>query len=362
MRKKFAGAATAIILASSFTGVASASSYEVKSGDTLWKIAGQYNLTIPQLKELNSLSTDVIFPKQVLQVDNVQLPVSTNQTNTPAAPKATQEKKTASDTYTVISGDNLSKIAARHSIALTDLFKWNGLKSDLIRPGQKLIVSEKPSNSTTATVESEPASPTVKPVENSSEQTYKVVSGDSLSRIGARVGATVNDLKKWNSLTSDLILVGQVLNINAKAGAATVAKAEEKAVAKAEVKPNTTASVKEDPVIEIAKSMLGIKYVWGGSTRSGFDCSGFIYYAFNQSGEKISRLSTDGYFNRSYYVNKPEPGDLIFFENTYKKGISHMGIYLGNGQFIHASSTGVEISNVSNSYWKSKFNGYKKFY
>ena len=83
---------------------------------------------------------------------------------------------------------------------------------------------------------------------------------------------------------------------------------------------------------------------------------------FNQSGIKISRLSTDGYYDRSYYVDEPQPGDLVFFRNTYRQGISHMGIYLGNGDFIHAGEDGVKIANVNNSYWKSKFDGYKKFY
>jgi len=77
----------------------------------------------------------------------------------------------------------------------------------------------------------------------------------------------------------------------------------------------------------------------------------------------ISRLSTDGYYNRSFYVNKPQVGDLVFFSGTYRAGISHMGIYVGNNQFIHAgSSTGVTVTSLDNSYWKSHFEGFKRFY
>ncbi|GGJ94970.1 hypothetical protein GCM10007063_16870 [Lentibacillus kapialis] len=115
-------------------------------------------------------------------------------------------------------------------------------------------------------------------------------------------------------------------------------------------------------LISTAKSQQGTRYVWGGSTPKGFDCSGFIQYTHNKAGKDIPRLSSAGYYNRAQYVNNPEVGDLVFFENTYKSGISHMGIYLGGGDFIHAGSDGVEISNVSNPYWSKHFDGYKRFY
>src|SRR5699024_4666342 len=116
-------------------------------------------------------------------------------------------------------------------------------------------------------------------------------------------------------------------------------------------------------LIATAKSVMGTPYVWGGTSPSGFDCSGFIYWAHKQSGNDIGRTSVDGYYNRSQIVNNPQPGDLVFFENTYKNGISHMGIYLGGGQFIHAgSSTGVAITSVNNSYWSQHFHSYKRFY
>src|SRR5699024_12556649 len=104
-------------------------------------------------------------------------------------------------------------------------------------------------------------------------------------------------------------------------------------------------------------------YTWGGSSIStGFDCSGFIDYAYNKAGKSIGRLSSEGYFNRSHYVNKPKKGDLVFFENTYKKGISHLGIYLGGNKFISAESDGVKVNTLDNPYWSKHFDGYKRFY
>ena len=127
---------------------------------------------------------------------------------------------------------------------------------------------------------------------------------------------------------------------------------------------SSSSSSQINNLINKAKSALGVKYTWAGSSLStGFDCSGFIYWAFKESGQNIGRYSTDGYYNRSFIVNKPEVGDLVFFENTYRRGISHMGIYLGNNQFIHAgSSTGVTIANVNNSYWQKHFHSFKRFY
>jgi cell wall-associated NlpC family hydrolase len=116
-------------------------------------------------------------------------------------------------------------------------------------------------------------------------------------------------------------------------------------------------------VIQEAKKVMGVPYVWGGTTENGFDCSGFVYYVFNKAGFSTSRYTAAGFYNRSYAVNQPQPGDLVFFINTYKEGISHVGIYLGNNQFIHADlKRGIAITSLSNSYFKAHFGGFKRLY
>ena len=65
--------------------------------------------------------------------------------------------------------------------------------------------------------------------------------------------------------------------------------------------------------------------------------------------------------NDTTVVSNPMPGDVVFFKNTYKSGISHMGIYLGDGTFIHAGDNGVEQSNINYSYWKDRFVAFKRF-
>ncbi|NSL51017.1 C40 family peptidase [Calidifontibacillus erzurumensis] len=114
-----------------------------------------------------------------------------------------------------------------------------------------------------------------------------------------------------------------------------------------------------DTIISHALSLIGTPYMWGGSTPNGFDCSGFIKYVFAKTGVYTPRTISE-IWNYSSDVPNPSIGDLVFFE-TYKPGPSHAGIYLGNGNFIHAgSSSGVKISNLNSKYWKSKYIGSKR--
>lgn len=353
MRKKLIGAATVAVIATSLSGkAASASTHEVKSGDSLWTVANKYNTTIARLKELNELASDIIYPKQVLKVEQLTSNSSASKND------STFEQRTnypSENTYTVKPGDFLTRIANMHHITLNQLKSWNGLTSDLILPGQVLKVSVDRNNNKTQSTEQTKNTQPSRGSSSGANHTYTVVSGDTLGKIAATFHTTVNNLKQLNGLSSDLIRVGQKIRVNGQA----VSEVSKQTTSSS----SPTVSSSSGSLIDAAKNVIGTKYVWGGTTPAGFDCSGFIYYAFNQSGQNISRLSTDGYFNRSYYVNDPQPGDLIFFRNTYRKGISHMGIYLGNNQFIHAgSSSGVTISSVNNTYWKSKLDGYKRFY
>lgn len=285
---------------------AEAASYRVQSGDSLSVIAYKYDTSVSNLKNWNNLSSDLIYVNQVLEV---------------SAPSSSSAK-----TYTVQSGDYLSKIGAKFDVYVAELKSWNNLSSDVIYPGQTLIVS---SGGTTTT----PA-PT-------GSSTYTVQSGDTLSHIAVRYDVSVSSIKSWNGLSSDTIYVGQKLSINGTSDGGT--------------------QTPSSSVVDIAKKYVGTPYAWGGTSPSGFDCSGFIYYVFNQAGQSIARTNTEGYYSKSYFVSSPKAGDLVFFENTYKAGISHMGIYVGNGEFIHASDSGVVVSKLSNTYWNPKFVGYKRF-
>src|SRR5699024_3574948 len=132
-------------------------------------------------------------------------------------------------------------------------------------------------------------------------------------------------------------------------------KAEEERKAQEEAEQNQGQGINGD-LIGTAQSVMGTPYVWGGAQPGGFDCSGFIYWAHKESGNDVGRTSTDGYYNKSYMVDSPQVGDLVFFEGTYRQGISHMGIYVGGGQFIHAStSAGVTVSSVNGPYWGDHF-------
>lgn len=349
MKKTIVTLAATAVIASSYATTVDAASYKVQKGDSLWKIASKYDTSVNKLMEINGLKSSIIFPNQVLQTSGSS---SSSKTTT----KTSSSSSSSASTYTVKSGDTLSGIASKHNISLSNLKKWNNISGYLIYPGDKLKVSAGGSSSSSSNNSSSSNSGSSS---SSSSSTYKVKSGDSLWKIANNNGVSVANLKSWNNLSSDVIRVGQTLKINGKASSGSSSSTKPATNTKVE-SASTSKSV--DKLISVAKSQLGKPYVWGGSTTAGFDCSGFIYYAFKNAGYDISRTSAEGYFNRSYYVSSPQPGDLIFFKGTYKAGISHMGIYLGGGQFIHADNDGVRITSTSNSYYAKHFDSYKRFY
>ncbi|WOV88240.1 NlpC/P60 family protein [Sporosarcina oncorhynchi] len=114
-----------------------------------------------------------------------------------------------------------------------------------------------------------------------------------------------------------------------------------------------------DNVVQTATGLTGIPYRFGGTTTKGFDCSGFVQYAFKKSGKTVPR-DTLGQFAKSTKVSNPQPGDLVFFKNTYRTGISHVGIYVGNNKFVHAGGKKSQVVSLNNSYWKTKFHSFKR--
>lgn len=109
-------------------------------------------------------------------------------------------------------------------------------------------------------------------------------------------------------------------------------------------------------VVNRAYDYIGTPYVWGGTSPSGFDCSGFLQFVFEQEDQTIPRTVSE-IWNFSTPVDQPSVGDIVFFE-TYTTGPSHAGIYVGDGKFIHAGeSRGVEVSELDQAYWQERYLG-----
>lgn len=114
-------------------------------------------------------------------------------------------------------------------------------------------------------------------------------------------------------------------------------------------------------VIADSSELIGIPYKWGGTTSEGFDCSGFIQYVFQKNSVELPRTVAE-MWEVGTEITELQVGDLVFFE-TYMPGPSHAGIYIGNNQFIHSSSSqGVAISDLQSNYYSTRYLGAKRYY
>jgi len=113
-------------------------------------------------------------------------------------------------------------------------------------------------------------------------------------------------------------------------------------------------------VVEYAKQFTGTPYVWAGSSPRGFDCSGFVVYVLREFGVSLPHRA-DLQFNQGYAVTELQPGDLVFY-TTYARGPSHVGIYMGDGNFIHSSSGAgyVTVTSMSSAYYSARYLGARR--
>lgn len=122
------------------------------------------------------------------------------------------------------------------------------------------------------------------------------------------------------------------------------------------------ANITGTEIVLFADRFKDVPYLYGGTTAEGFDCSGFILYVFNHFGISLPRTSEEQYaIGIPVERSELQVGDLVYFSNTYKEGISHSGIYVGNNDFISAtSSAGVQVVSLDNVYWNAHYTGAKR--
>lgn len=196
-------------------------------------------------------------------------------------------------------------------------------------------------------------------------ESYARVNGD---RVNVRAGASTNDKVLASIDTGTIVTVNGLVDgwydVTCKYGTEGYIRSDFLDLANSA--DATAPSASGNSIVDTAMKHMGVRYVWGGSSPKGFDCSGFTMYIYQQFGYSISHSAATQWLSgpgtQVWSISALQPGDLVFFNDPSRsngKACSHAGIYIGNSQFVHASSakSGVIISDLSSGYYNRYFVG-----
>jgi LysM repeat protein len=325
----------------------------VKPGDTLYEIARRHGLTVDELKRLNGLSSSRLKLGQKLALTRAAAPPVAQ--STASSDKSKARKVTSSGpadnpaVHVVKRGDTLSTIARRHGLTVETLKQLNSLANSRLKVGQRLAL----------TGNAGAAPPSASRSGRSTTDVHVVKKGETLFTIARRHGVAIEDLKRINDLTGSQLKVGQRL---ALAGSETEASPlfMPGDASEDEVLELTDAATSE--LEQVAFGFLSTPYRFGGSSRKGIDCSAFVQQVFREVDVDLPRSAREQYrIGTQIDRTQLQKGDLIFFR-TYAKYPSHVGIYLGDGKMIHASSRShrVVVTSIDYPYYRKRFLGAKR--
>lgn len=314
----------------------------VEKGDSLWTISKRYAVSVRDLRKLNKLGSTRIKPGQKILLCEIEQP---EKYDAPISDTKTGKKnfKTETNYHIVKKGETLSFISKKYPISVSELKEINDLKSTRIKPGQQLLVKK------------------IVP------KTYIVRKGDTLSKIAKKFSVDIGELRDINGLETDLLKPGQNLFLKRETEAE-----EQKQYAAILSQQNIDKDVLDvfrpedlglkDKLILFAKKFINIPYRFGGTSIFGIDCSGYVQKVYSMIGINLPRSAREQ-FREGQPVNKGELsiGDLVFFR-TYAPFPSHVGIYLGDNLFIHASSKEkkVTIDSITEPFYIKRFIGAKR--
>jgi len=338
--------------------------YTVKKGDNLASIARKYKVSVNDLQKENKISarhmkpgTTVIIPGKNASAKRSGKDLAKGKGSVhegKAAHEGNQTEAEASaviapDTlyHTVRKGDTIDSISKKYSISPDELKELNNLKSSKLRKGKKLLVK------------------------HIGPKTYIAKKGDTLLKIAKKFDMEADDLMKLNEMESPSLTVGQKLYLEEKVDPATVDTYSEvigkrvnidEELKKVSESEEFSEKPMPDKLVTFAKKLVNIPYRFGGNSILGIDCSAYVKKVYGLLGIQLPRTAREQ-FQTGEAVDKDELsiGDLVFFK-TYASFPSHVGIYLGNNLFIHASSRGkkVTIDSLETPYYLKRFIGGKR--